>query len=279
MGAAAGWDVSARDAGPTGLLRWFLAIGESSLDKWEKAVLYSYLRFINWTTGEAYPSVGTLAIRASVSRRKIQQACATLRRLGVIANIAERDGLANLVRIDLAALEALTRARGAQGAGWEGAPGSARSRTARTGPAHVERRTSARGAPKPSIQNRPDEQTIGTDHAAAMVKAGASRAWMDGTGNGDSLRAVLAACGIQGANLDALAAVPALTAAAVRQEWEAIERCPGVGKRTNLLVWRLAKAHGLNLRGRGPIARDIAKLNAELLKRREQQMRGRREPL
>ncbi len=257
------------DAASTGgPLRWLVAIGEARLRKREKLVLYAFVRFVNWDTGEAFPAIDTLAQHAALSARSVQFACRALADAGVLSGsagtaggFAGGRGISNRVRLDIARIEFLKGEIPAR---------KGRNRCAQR--VKTLREKGAMVSPKPSIQNHPDEQTIGTDHAAEPESARAGAGWMDGrepAQPAEDVRGYLARLGVNGRNLDALAATPSITAEAVRREWASINADRRVRNRAGVLVSRLSQQHGITLPGGHHISSELLSLNQRLRRLRD----------
>jgi hypothetical protein len=96
-----------------GPLRWVEAIGGSQLGSSEKLVLYALVKFIDWNTGEAHPSIGHISRRASLSAKGVRRILNRLGTQGVVTMLSPsrggRDasgrGITNYIRVELGVLE------------------------------------------------------------------------------------------------------------------------------------------------------------------------------
>jgi DNA-binding transcriptional ArsR family regulator len=83
------------------------AIRESNLDAKCKGILSALASYIHFRTGEAWPSINSLALGSGYTRRTVERAMKELRNLGIIEDVRRSRGGAretNVIRLNLASL-------------------------------------------------------------------------------------------------------------------------------------------------------------------------------
>jgi hypothetical protein len=262
--------------GLTGPLRWLAAIAASKLDKMEKLVLALGLGpHLNWHTWECFPSIVLMAKKTGLSRtgfrqvldRLIENGVVVLRRKSTGGIAPGGRGIPHVYWVDVAKLEAW--GNGQPGKGQLGYPlatckGVTGSPLSSNGVADGTPHPVVRN--RPSIHNRPTEQTI---HAPSngMGKPGA---WMDAPGPSSSIRRALAGYQIAGPLLEALSRVPGLTVEELEREWRSVNSDSRVRNRPAVLAARLTKRYGISFEKsrERPLSPDLRRLNEHILAQR-----------
>lgn len=269
------------DGGRGGLIRrmrrWQNAIGAADITRSEAALCNAYLPFIDVHTGEAYPSMSTLACYSKMDERTVKAAWRSLRGKGVLTVVSESKGgnrhgrgISHRIRLELDALEALAvEERGEQPPQTAGGttPGALQRNPhswSNTTPPRDAPTTPANRGEEPSIHTPPEEPPMRTTQPEGMAVQPLG-GWMDGR-----VRDALEAAGIRGPNLEALANAPGLTLAEVRREWDSIARAKGVRSPAAVLFKRLAKRHGVECSARGPMDAGMLAAIGELERMRRQ---------
>lgn len=250
-----------------GILRWLIAVGESSMDSGEKNICRVMLRWIDHQSGgRAWPSVETIARDSSMTRRGVQNVLNRLQSRGVLHIENEsRGGVGphgrgntHRYRMDLNAIEALRQTKNC-------ARQAPELRTAASISANGHASNCAPSAHNPTITTPFDSTNVNNhapDHAVELREG-----WVDGMANTEpleSLRSLLAACGIAGPYLEEFARLPGLTAAEVRQEWDSICQDRAVKNRQAVLVKRLRDRYGVQRPSRSSISGDLAAASARI---------------
>jgi Fe2+ or Zn2+ uptake regulation protein len=225
--------------------------------------LRAMIEWWNADTGLLWPSIGVIAEGARLDRGTVRRALRQLEAAGVVEYAKRSSGRkAHVFRLHLDRLNPCA-ARGSRNdpdprATHRSAVCNACATSVHPAASAQEtraQRTSNPGAAheKPSIHPQGKEQI---NHGASSSAPG--NGWMeqppDGQRGGDetaALRAALAANGVKGAMLDRLSSCGRLTAAEVCREAADVRRDPGVRNLTAVLVPRLARLAGIEMR-QGP---------------------------
>ena len=252
---------------PPGFAEYHTAIMDSALNATDKSVCNAILRFRSATDGTCYPSVDTLAERASLKRRTVQKALRRLADRRVVEYVrqskggaAQGRGIPHTYRLDFAALQSLNREPRSQLC--EASKGEPRDTQPRTLRPPTANETPPNGEPrshKPSIQPTSEPTKEPSDGAKHFSSTG----WMNGARNTDlppagsdderrrlAVCQALQACGVQGPNLARLTLCPHITLDVVHEERDRIARDKGVRNRAAVLVKALAKRLNLALPSR-----------------------------
>src|SRR4051794_15327169 len=72
--------------------RWLRAIGRSGLATSLKTLLCAYVQYVNWDTGEARPSIDTLAGWCTLQPRRTRELIGILKELGILTVISAGGG-------------------------------------------------------------------------------------------------------------------------------------------------------------------------------------------
>lgn len=174
-----------------GSRRWELAVAEAALTRREKALCFALLPYVRWETGEARVSMGTLQQASGWKARSLQMAARDLAARGVLSYPHGREGgrrpgntgVANVYRLDLAALEALKGTPSAPIG--TGAVGAGDGRTECGGWAHGATEMGAPDADKQPRRQLQRTTTTTTSGTATEQVAGAPGG--GGGGGGDAI--------------------------------------------------------------------------------------------
>ncbi len=236
----------------TGPLRWFRAVANCSLGKYEKLVLYAVGPHLNWKTWECRPSMRTVARNAGLTERGVGKVISRLESLGVLRFVNRSVGGAGRTHVLAADPENLETVNPEPRSDLRATGECPEPRTpAPRTPNPVPKTPNPVRRNRPSIHNTPHEQTI---HSPEMEACASARPWMDGSG---TAKDTLLACRVAGPILEALVATPAITAEEVRREWQSVNTDRRVRNPTAVLVHRLVKRHGVVVASRRSIAPDL----------------------